>query len=426
MELQTVSKGPAVSEASLAERYQSVRHFTEYLCETLVTEDYVVQTMTDVSPAKWHLAHTSWFFETFVLHAHKSGYRAFDERFAYLFNSYYVQAGERHCRDKRGYLSRPTVEEVYRYRAYVDDQMVAFLSASAAELAPEIREVVEIGLNHEQQHQELILTDIKHVLSVNPLRPVFRPLKSQPGHAPDLEWVGFEEGVYEIGHDGEGFHFDNEGPRHPRYQTPFEIASRPVTNEEYIAFIEDGGYRRPELWLSLGWAAVQQHNWTEPFYWERQEETWRVFTLAGMRDVNEAETATHLSLFEADAYARWAGARLPTEFEWEIASRIASTRGNFADEGLFHVRAASHDEGPLRQMFGNAWEWTRSQYDPYPGYNPAPGAIGEYNGKWMCNQFVLRGGSCATHSTHIRRTYRNFFHPDACWQFTCIRLARDV
>ncbi len=419
---QTVPPG-----AALAERYAAVRRLTEDLARPLAVEDCVVQTMEDVSPTKWHLAHATWFFETFLLGPHAPAYKPLDPKYAYLFNSYYIQAGERHCRDKRGYLSRPTVAEVYAYRAYVDAHVAELLHDLPEERAEDVAAVVEIGLNHEQQHQELLLTDIKHVLSVNPLRPAYRAdLPAPAAHATPMGWRTLEEGVYEIGHEGGGFAYDNEGPRHRVYVHPAEIADRLVTNAEYLAFMEDGGYRRPELWLSMGWAEVSRRGWTEPFYWERHDGGRQVYTLGGLRPLAPEEPVAHLSYYEADAYARWAGARLPEEAEWEIACRLwaGPPEGNFVDEGRLHPAGAS-GEG-LRQMWGDVWEWTRSPYAPYPGYAPAPGALGEYNGKFMCNQFVLRGGSCATSRSHIRRTYRNFFPPESTWQFTGLRLARDL
>jgi ergothioneine biosynthesis protein EgtB len=415
----------------LGVRFEQVRRFTESLCEGLATEDYVVQSMPDVSPTKWHLAHTSWFFETFVLQPYAPGYRPLNPAYAFLFNSYYVQAGERHCRAQRGYISRPTVAEVFAYRRHVDDAIQELLDSADENLLERLEPLVTIGLHHEQQHQELLLTDIKHVFGVNPLRPVFRA-RSEDGvaRAPlPLCWIGFEGGVHRIGHAGEGFAYDNEGPRHRVFLEPFELASRLVTNGEYLEFMEDGGYRRPELWLSMGWAAAQENEWTEPFYWERRDGAWHLFTLSGMREVDPAEPVCHLSYFEADAYSRWAGARLPTEAEWEVAAASASGRGNFVEYGAYHPLAAAKagpDSADLLQMYGDAWEWTQSQYTPYPGYKPPEGALGEYNGKFMCNQFVLRGGSCATSETHIRATYRNFFPPDTTWQFTGLRLTRDV
>ena len=431
MDVESTSAAPsglqAGDTATLAERYRTVRDFSETLCEPLETEDYVVQTKENVSPTKWHLAHTSWFFETFLLKPHLDGYEPLNEQYAYLFNSYYIQAGERHCRDRRGYISRPTVAEVYAFREYVDEHMARLLSD--AERRREVAPLVEIGLHHEQQHQELMVTDIKHVFSVNPLRPAYRDLAPSPRtELLELEWTAFEEGVYEVGYDGDGFHYDNEAPRHKTYLHPFELANRLVTNGEFIEFIEDDGYQRPELWLSEGWSTVQERNWTEPFYWEKHDGQWYLYTLGGMREVNPSEPACHITYFEADAFARWAGARLPDEKEWEIAARDLPMQGNFVDDSRFHPAPLPEHADPdqLYQMYGDVWEWTRSTYSPYPGYEPLPGAIGEYNGKFMCGQFVLRGGSCATSRSHIRPTYRNFFYPDEAWQFMGFRLARDV
>jgi ergothioneine biosynthesis protein EgtB len=439
----TLQQIPVSAEAGgdvrggLLRRYQEVRAFTHALCEPLVPEDYVIQSMPDVSPAKWHLAHTSWFFETFLLSRAVAGYEPFHPRFGYLFNSYYVQAGERHCRPKRGLLSRPTVSEVYDYRRHVDQQMSRFLVEADDAALGESGAVVEIGLHHEQQHQELLLTDIKHVFSVNPLYPVYRARAGTTDRAvPPMQWVGFEEGVRWIGHEGDGFAYDNESPRHRRFVDAFKLGSRLVTCGEYLQFIEDGGYRKAELWLSEGWNTVQSQEWEAPLYWVKEDGRWMQFTLSGLREVEDGEPVCHVSLFEADAYARWAGARLATEAEWEVAAQeipgeAAPVRGlevgNYVEDGTYHPVPVGD---PLRgkelvQMFGDVWEWTRSQYEPYPGYRPPPGALGEYNGKFMCNQFVLRGGSCATSRTHIRRTYRNFFPPDARWQFTGIRLAQD-
>jgi ergothioneine biosynthesis protein EgtB len=402
-----------------------VRAQTEALAKPLATEDYVVQSMPDCSPTKWHLAHVSWFFETFILGPNVPGYTSLHPQYTYLFNSYYNAIGERHCRPKRGLISRPTVEETYRYRAYVDEHMLEMLGDE--ELTTRLEPLITLGLHHEQQHQELIVTDIKHVLASNPLHPVYLERAADPiQQAPAQMWVSFEGGLQSIGHDGDGFAFDNEGPRHQQFLQPFALASRPVTNAEYLAFIADDAYTRPDLWLSMGWAAVQDGAWEAPFYWERVDGEWYVQTLAGLRKVNPAEPVNHLSYFEADAYARWAGARLPTEAEWEVASRsVPSMDGNFVDSGRFHP-APAPDQPRLPQMFGDLWEWTQSSYSPYPGFRPAEGAVGEYNGKFMCNQYVLRGGSCATPADHIRRTYRNFFPPDARWQFMGVRLARDV
>ena len=408
-------------------QYRAVRRQTEALCEPLVAEDYVVQSMPDVSPTKWHLAHTSWFFETFLLAPHAAGYQAFDPHFAYLFNSYYVTVGDRHCRQNRGLLSRPTVAQVYAYRKHVDEAMERFLSGLSATEARELQPVIEIGLNHEQQHQELMLTDIKHVFWVNPLRPAYRPsLAKKAGAVPPMRWVGFEEGIRWIGHDGSGFAFDNETPRHRVFADSFQIGSRLVTNGEYKQFIEDGGYSRADLWLSMGFAAAQQEQWEAPLYWIEQDGRWLNHTLSGLRPVDDEEPVCHVSYFEADAYARWAGARLPSEFEWEIASESVSIGGNFVESGQYHPVPLREDGDGPRQMFGDVWEWTRSAYLGYPGYQPPTGALGEYNGKFMCNQFALRGGSCATPRDHIRRTYRNFFPPESRWQFMGFRLARDA
>ena len=420
-----VRDGPAAE--SLLASYRDVRAFTERLTEGLVPEDMVVQSMPDVSPTKWHLAHTSWFFERFILVEHLAGYTPLDDVYLYLFNSYYQQAGERHCRDQRGYISRPTVAEVKAYRRHVDRAMATLLEEADEERMQVLKPLVTLGVHHEQQHQELLLTDIKHVFSVNPLRPVYREDAPRPAEGANrpLDWVAHEGGVYEIGHAGPGFAYDNEEPRHRQFLEPFELADRLVTCAEYLEFMADGGYSRPELWLSLGWAAVQENGWTEPFYWERREGAWWHFTLMGMRVLDPAEPVCHLSYFEADAFARWAGARLPTEAEWEVAASSLPVDGNFVERGHYHPVVGASGPG-LRQMYGDLWEWTASPYTPYPGFRAAPGAVGEYNGKFMCNQYVLRGGSCATSRSHIRSTYRNFFPPEATWQFTGVRLARDA
>ncbi len=413
---------------TLIRRYQHVRKFTERLCQPLLTEDYVIQAMPDVSPPKWHLAHTSWFFETFILAPASPGYRSPHPSYAYLFNSYYVAAGERHCRPKRGLLSRPPVEEVYRYRDCVDQHMTAFLDSLDGEKLERWSPVVELGLHHEQQHQELLLTDLKYNFGCNPLRPAYvksdMPMPA-PAVAP-LRWTEFPEAIYWIGHGGHGFAFDNESPRHRCFVEPFELASRLITNGEYLAFISDGGYERPELWLSMGWDTVQREGWQAPLYWERCDGNWWMMTLGGMRPVREAEPVCHVSYYEADAFARWADARLPTEAEWEVAAMNLPVSGNFVEQQTFHPVPISRNDTALsvEQIYGDVWEWTQSHYSPYPGYIAAPGALGEYNGKFMANQFVLRGGSCATSLSHIRPTYRNFFPADARWQFTGIRLAR--
>lgn len=417
-----------LSVPQLIERFQRVRGFTESLCQSLVPEDYVIQSMPDVSPTKWHLAHTSWFFETFILRPHLDDYVLFHKQFPFLFNSYYVQAGERHCRARRGLLSRPTVQEVYRYRSHVDEHMVTLLERADETLFDMLAPLVEIGIHHEQQHQELMLTDIKHVFSINPLYPVYQEHAAGPEHVDTpIEWIPVREGVFEIGHTDNSFSFDNELPRHKTYIHEFSLASRLITNQEYLQFMEAGGYERPELWLSAGWAMVQAESWTTPMYWEKKGDTWYQFTLSGLRPVDLNEPVTHVSYFEADAFARWYGERLPTEQEWEVAAAQYAVDGNFVDAAYYHpkaVRAAEGEGAGLQQLFGEVWQWTQSQYTAYPGYKPAEGALGEYNGKFMCNQFVLRGASCATSRSHARTTYRNFFPPDVRWQFTGIRLAR--
>jgi len=416
--------------ATLAERYAAVRAQTERLCEPLEIEDYVVSSMSDVSPAKWHLAHTSWFFETFILADHDAAYRSPHPRYAFLFNSYYVQAGERHCRAKRGLATRPTVDEVFAYRAHVDEAMGRLIASVGNDDTHPDTALIELGLHHEQQHQELLLTDIKHVFWTNPLRPTYRDRVPEPVLASrGPAWATVPEGVYWIGHAGHGFAFDNEGPRHRVFLEPYRLASRLVTNGEYLEFIEDGGYRRPELWLSAGLAVVQDRHWESPLYWERDEAGgWNEFTLAGPRSVAGSaldEPVCHVSYYEADAFARWAGARLPTEFEWEAAAAARPVDGHFVDAERFHP-APAPGTGGLEQLYGDVWQWTQSAYVGYPNYTPAPGAIGEYNGKWMADQWVLRGASCATPHSHARHTYRNFFPSDARWQFSGIRLARGA
>jgi ergothioneine biosynthesis protein EgtB len=413
--------------APLASRYQTVRETTECLAQPLGPEDCQIQSMPDASPVKWHLAHTTWFFETFVLAPYATGYEAFSPLFAYLFNSYYNAIGDRLPRPRRGLITRPALEEVYAYRAVVDRAMQAYLESAGESLAADVRAVIELGLNHEQQHQELILTDIKHALACNPLRPVYRA-RAHPAanvRTRPLDWSTFAEGLKLIGYAGRGFAFDNEGPRHRVFLEAFQFASRPVTCGEFQAFIDDGGYSRPELWLSDGWNTAKAHEWSAPLYWEEIDRAWWLMTLGGFRPLAQAEPVCHVSYYEADAYARWAGARLPTEAEWEAAARDQEPDGNFLECGCFHPQPAPDGSG-IAQCFGDVWEWTASPYTPYPGSRPAAGALGEYNAKFMCNQLVLRGGSCATPASHIRATYRNFFPPEARWQFTGIRLARDV
>jgi ergothioneine biosynthesis protein EgtB len=411
--------------AALADRYAEVRRRTDWLTEPLAPEDQVPQSMEDCSPVKWHRAHTTWFFETFVLRPHYRDYRPLEEQYVYLFNSYYNAVGPQYSRPQRGLVTRPTVADVAAYRAHVDAHMTALLAGDApmrGEVAPE---VLELGLNHEEQHQELLVTDLKHLFSFNPLYPVYRERAAAgPGVGPaDLGWAEFESGVREIGYAGDGFAFDNETPRHRAFLEPFALASRAVTAGEYLAFMDDGGYDRPEHWLSDGWATVRAQGWRAPLYWTREEDGWWQYTLAGHRAVDPAEPVTHVSYYEADAYARWAGARLPTEAEWEVAAERAGAAGTCLDDGRFHPAPAPSGPG-LVQMAGDVWGWTQSAYSSYPGFRPAGGALGEYNAKFMSGQMVLRGGSCATPRGHARPTYRNFFPPSARWQFTGIRLAR--
>jgi ergothioneine biosynthesis protein EgtB len=416
----------------LARRFLEVRRQTDLLAEPLSAEDCQVQSMPDASPTKWHLAHTSWFFETFVLEG-----APFDPSFEYLFNSYYESVGPRHPRPARGLLSRPSLDEVRRYRRRIDEHVAERIARG---LPAEVRARLVLGLHHEQQHQELILTDIKHLLGFNPNRPSYRrgpaPAQAPSRRAPPLEWIARPGGVTELGiavpgGDGEPFAFDNESPRHEVLLRPYALASRVVTCGEYRAFIRDGGYRRPEFWLADGWAELTAQPRDRPLYWRADApvdgDCAALFTLDGERSLVDDEPVVHVSYYEADAYARWAGARLPTEAEWEAAALTvaAGADDNFADSGSFHPGAAGAGAG-LRQLFGDVWEWTSSAYGPYPGYRPAAGALGEYNGKFMCSQLVLRGGSCATPRSHIRPSYRNFFPPGTRWQFSGIRLARDA
>lgn len=409
------------------------------LCRPLETEDFVIQSMPGASPTKWHIAHVSWFFETFALSRAKGGYRSPDANYNFLFNSYYNSVGPMHERPKRGVISRPTVVETLCYRGHVDEAMLDLIDTASADELRELAPFIELGLHHEQQHQELILTDMKHLLSLNPLRPVYAERDAQGDAASDASaqvaaegdrWRGFEEGVREIGHSGDGFAYDNESPRHRCFLRAFELANCPATCAEYLAFIEDGGYRRPELWLSDGWAAAQREGWMAPLYWEKEGDEWRLFTLAGMRPIDPAEPVCHISLYEADAFARWSGARLPREQEWEVAASEAPVEGNLQESERFHPAPASGSASSAAphalQLFGDVWEWTGSAYEAYPGYRPAEGALGEYNAKFMCSQMTLRGGSCATPRSHIRATYRNFFQPAARWQFSGVRLARDL
>ena len=405
--------------------FADTRSCSEALALPLSVEDQAAQSMPDVSPTKWHLAHTTWFWETFLLKPHASGYREFDSTFNYLFNSYYDGVGDRHPRPERGLLTRPSHAEMMAYRAHVDAAMGELLQDESS-IGP-LKSLIELGIAHEQQHQELLLTDIKHVLSRHAFAPAAYTAPEASAESPPLRWLAFDGGLDAFGHDGSGFAFDSEGPRHKAWLEPFALASRPATNGEYEAFIEDGGYRRPEFWLSDGWAMLQDEGWTAPLYWRERDGERSEFTLHGEVPLDRAAPVAHLSYYEASAFAEWAGARLPEEREWEAACRrAAGAEGRFASPGVSAHPAGLPDAEGLSQMFGGVWEWTRSAYSPYPRFRPAAGAVGEYNGKFMCGQYVLRGGSCATPPGHVRLTYRNFFPPAARWQFSGVRLARDV
>ena len=409
----------------LAQRFRQTRGMTETLCAPLAVEDFVVQSMTDVSPTRWHLAHTAWFFDTFVLARWERDYQPVRPEYRYLFNSYYDAVGKQFPRSRRGLLTRPTVAEVFLYRHAVGERVLGLLER--AEEEKELARVVELGIHHEQQHQELILSDIKHVFSCNPLFPVYRDAQppsddARPGIKRQLPFGG---DVVEIGHSGPEFAFDNERPRHKVYLQPYRLHDRLVTNGQYREFIEDGGYRRAELWLSLGWATVGEQQWTAPLYWFERDGAWFEFTLSGLRPLRAEEPVCHLSYFEADAFARWAGARLPTEAEWEHTATHGPESGSFLESGRYHPAAKSADDDGVKQMYGELWQWTASPYTGYPGYRAPPGAMGEYNGKFMCNQYVLRGGSCVTPAEHVRPTYRNFYPPQSRWLFSGLRLAGD-
>lgn len=425
--------GPALP--ALAEPWRRVREASLRLIAGLTAEDCQAQSMPDASPLKWHLAHTTWFFETFILERFEAGFRPFDARFRVLFNSYYQGVGPQHPRPARGLLTRPDLVTVLAYRQQVDERIERLLARRPDDAA--IAELVALGLQHEQQHQELMLTDLKHLLWCQPLRPAYARRWPLAAVAPaPLRWLAHEGGEVHVGHDpaSDGaFAFDNEGPRHQVRLAPFELASRPVTHGDWLAFMDDAGYARPELWLSLGWDWVRAGQREAPLYWWRESggQPWRTFTLQGDVAIDPHTPLPHLSFFEADAYARWAGARLPSEFEWEAAARragaAARTGAHWADRGAFHpLPQTSSDASAPQQLFGDLWEWTASPYLPYPRFQPAAGAVGEYNGKFMCNQWVLRGGSCATPAGHVRASYRNFFPAEAQWQFSGLRLARDL
>ena len=421
--------------AALGRLFDAIRRESEALASRLTPEDQSIQSMPDVSPTKWHLAHTTWFFETFILARFDPAYRVFDPAFHYLFNSYYEAEGPRHPRPQRGMLSRPSCDDVAAYREHVDAAMARLIDGAPAEVWAEIAPLVELGAHHEQQHQELILMDIKHVFSLNPLLPAYQPPRRRaPGTETALDWIGFTGGLVEIGHGGGGFAFDNETPRHRVWLDPFRLASRPVSCGEFAEFIAAGGYREPEFWLSDGWAIVRQQGWEAPLYWRAADDGWRIFTLSGERRLDPAEPVVHVSFYEADAYAKWAGKRLPVEAEWEVAAQgnfdpAAPLAGNLGGSRRYHpaVDAGAPDGvAGLRQLIGDVWEWTASPYTPYPRFRAVSGAIGEYNGKFMSNQMVLRGGAAVTPAEHIRATYRNFFPPSARWAFSGLRLAEDA
>ena len=406
--------------------YQTVREATTRLGAPLSDADATVQSMPDASPAKWHLAHTTWFFERMILEQNLGGYRAFDPQFNFLFNSYYESIGARQPRPRRGMITRPSLDTVTAYRDHVDRAMASLMQD---DLSRGVADLIELGCNHEQQHQELLLTDILHLFAQNPLHPAYRdpgPIAVARTDSAPPGYRKFDGGVVEIGHDGAGFAFDCEGPRHRALVEPYELADRLVTNAEWMAFIADGGYRTPLLWLSAGWATVQAEGWTAPLYWDEREDGFWSMTLRGAQPVDPAAPVTHVSYFEADAFATWAGRRLPSEFEWERAASAEPLSGNFVESGRLRPAAAQVGQPGLRQIYGDVWEWTRSAFAPYPRFKPAEGAVGEYNGKFMCGQFVLRGGSCATPASHMRPAYRNFFPPDARWQFSGLRLAGDA
>jgi ergothioneine biosynthesis protein EgtB len=419
---------------ALLQRYDEVRSHTESLATPLSPEDQTVQSMPDVSPTKWHRAHVTWFFETFVLADNEPDFAPYQEQYWFLFNSYYEAVGPRYSRPDRGLLSRPGARDVGVYRSNVDDRMRDLVAGLDSGSLDKVAPTIELGFHHEQQHQELLLMDIKHVLSLNPLQPVYAGSPSQESEPDPLGWVDVEGGLVEIGHDGDGFSFDNELPRHSQWLEPYRLADRLTTNGEWLEFVRDGGYERPDLWLSDGWAKVQDEGWRAPFYWTEHDGVWFEHTLNGTWPVNPGLPVSHVSFYEAEAFAAWAGKRLPSEAEWEHAivadgqSDASQVVGNLADRETYHPRAAQSGTaqpggGRLRQAYGDCWEWTSSAYHPYPGFHPAEGAIGEYNGKFMSNQMVLRGGCALTPPDHARATYRNFFPHQSRWALSGVRLA---
>ena len=415
--------------AVLQDRYKTVRDLSEQICKPLEIEDYIIQSMPDVSPTRWHLAHTTWFFETFILKPQVPGYQSPNALYNYLFNSYYNEIGKQFPRPERGLLSRPTVKQVFAYRQHVDQTIANLIENTEEDKLASLFPLFDLGLNHEQQHQELMLTDLKHVFFKNPLYPAYANtiLQSSTKDSTKLSWTAFEGGIVDQGFPGDTFSFDNETPRHEVLLQPFELGNRLVTNAEYLTFMEDGGYEQAPLWLSDGWAKINQEGWQAPLYWVMQDGNWFEFTLNGLVPLNPQSPVTHISYYEADAYANWADARLPSEFEWEHAAHSLKISGNFIESQLLHpAPLKSTGFSKLSQMFGDVWEWTRSPYTPYPGFKPAQGAVGEYNGKFMSSQMVLRGGSCVSSQNHLRSSYRNFFYPHSRWQFMGMRLARDI
>lgn len=423
----------SINRSALLQDFQAVRKQTERLCQPLFPEDFIPQPIVDVSPPRWHLAHTTWFFEKFILEPHEQDYQPYHPKYHYLFNSYYIQAGERWVRSQRGHLTRPTVSEIMAYRANVNERIADMLPKLDEATLEELKPVLEIGFHHEQQHQELLIYDLKYILCHNPIEPLYNTLN--PSGIDSVEqglpnnythFESFDKGIHHIGHDGQGFAFDNEGPAHEVMVPAFQLRKGLVTNAEYLQFMQDGGYRKATLWLDDGWSWLQQEQPDAPLYWHKMEDGYQEMTLNGMRPLQLSAPVTHISFYEAEAFATWAGYRLPTEFEWEVAAkRMGRGKGNFQDNELFHPIPPQQTDSGLYQLFGDVWEWTYSAYLPYPGFRTAPGALGEYNGKFMINQMVLRGGSCATPANHIRTTYRNFFHPDKRWLFSGIRMANN-